>query len=98
MGGRVASVDHHQITQISPFPSLFASNTTTQAMSAPPSPTLSDSELLEGLEEKFDLGKERERRLAALKEQSDKAKRLQETEYGRVVTYGDEKKLIERMS
>lgn len=67
-------------------------------MSRPSSPTLSDSELLEGLEEKFDFGKERERRLAALKEQSDKAKRLRETEYGRVVTYGDEKKLIERMS
>lgn len=67
-------------------------------MSRPSSPTLSDSELLDGLEEKFDLGAERERRLAALREQANKAKQLQETEYGRVVTYGDEKKLIERMS
>lgn len=70
-------------------------------MSRPASPShsdISDSELLEGLEEKFDLSAERERRLAALKEQSQKAKALQETEYGRVVTYGDEKKLIERMS
>ncbi|KAL7418275.1 hypothetical protein Q5752_006731 [Cryptotrichosporon argae] len=67
-------------------------------MSAPPSPTLSDSALLDSLDEAFDLGAERERRMAAVRAQADKAKILRETEYGRVVTYGDEKRLVERMS
>lgn len=66
-------------------------------MSRSPSPTLSDNELLDSLEEQFDLGAERERRLQALQAQAQRAKELAETEYGKVVTYGDEKKLIERM-
>lgn len=33
-----------------------------------------------------------------LKAQIGQVKTLQESEYGRVVTYGEEKKLIERMS
>lgn len=67
-------------------------------MSVPSSPTLSDSELLDSLEADFDLGSERERRMAELRDQAQKVQSLRETEYGRVVTYGDEKKLIERMS
>lgn len=67
-------------------------------MAAPPSPTLSDSELLDSLEEQFDLDAERERRMADLREQVQKTQTLRETEYGRVVTYGEEKLLIERMS
>lgn len=67
-------------------------------MSTPSSPTLSDSELLDSLEESFDVGAERERRMAELRDQAQKAQSLRETEYGRVVTYGDEKQLIERMS
>lgn len=63
-----------------------------------PSPTLSDSELLEGLDGELDFGVERERRMAALREQADKAKDLASADYGRVLTYGEEKKLIERMS
>jgi len=58
---------------------------------------ISDSELLDSLDTEFDLGSERERRMAELREQVQKAQHLRETEYGRVVTYGDEKKLIERM-
>ncbi|BEI80296.1 hypothetical protein CcaverHIS002_0108250 [Cutaneotrichosporon cavernicola] len=67
-------------------------------MSRQSSPELSDSELLEGLEEKFDMGAERERRMQALRNESQRLKTLNETEYGKVMTYGDEKKLIERMS
>jgi hypothetical protein len=62
-----------------------------------PDSDLSDSELLDGLEEEFDIGAERERRMAELREQVQKAQHLRETEYGRMVTYGDEKKLVERM-
>jgi hypothetical protein len=58
---------------------------------------ISDSELLDSLEAEFDLGSERDKRMADLREQAQKAQHLRETEYGRVVTYGDEKKLVERM-
>ncbi|WWD19500.1 hypothetical protein CI109_103961 [Kwoniella shandongensis] len=68
-------------------------------MSAPPSPTLSDSALLDSLEEAgYDLATDRERRLEALQAEVRKVQSLRETEYGRVVTYGEEKSLIERMS
>jgi hypothetical protein len=68
--------------------------------SAPPSPTLSDSELLDSLNDdpRFDLTLHREQRLEAIKREVDKLKSLQESEYGRVVTYGDEKQLIQRMA
>lgn len=68
--------------------------------SAPPSPTLSDSELLDSLNDdpRFDLAQHREQRMEALKQEVDKVKYLRETEYGKVITYGEEKKLIERMS
>ncbi|KAK1922061.1 putative GTPase inhibitor [Papiliotrema laurentii] len=69
-------------------------------MSAPPSPTLSDSALLDSLDDdpRFDLAANREKRMEEIKEEVEKVKRLRETEYGRVVTYGEEKKLIERMA
>ncbi|KAK4684755.1 hypothetical protein P7C73_g5410, partial [Tremellales sp. Uapishka_1] len=67
--------------------------------SAPPSPTLSDSALLDSLEDSgFDLESHREKRLEELQQQIQKVKILSETGYGRVVTYGEEKKLIERMA
>jgi hypothetical protein len=61
---------------------------------------LSDSALLDSLEDdpNFDLAAHRERRMDELKAQIGQVKTLQESEYGRVVTYGEEKKLIERMS
>ena len=66
----------------------------------PPSPTLSDSELLDSLDDdpRFDLVGNRERRMEALKKEVDRVRELRESEYGRVVTYSDEKRLIERMS
>ncbi|WVR07828.1 hypothetical protein IAU60_004871 [Kwoniella sp. DSM 27419] len=68
-------------------------------MNYPPSPTLSDSELLDSLEDAgLDLASDRERRLEALNREVRKMKDLRETEYGRVITYTDEKALIERMS
>ncbi|KAI9633886.1 putative GTPase inhibitor [Dioszegia hungarica] len=69
-------------------------------MSAPPSPTLSDSALLDSLEDdpRFDLSAHRERRLEELQREIKKVQTLQTSEYGRVVTYGEEKKLIERMA
>lgn len=75
----------------------------TQSLTSPsrsPSPTLSDSALLDSLEDdpNFDLAAHRERRMDELKAQIGQIKTLQESEYGRVVTYGEEKKLIERMS
>jgi hypothetical protein len=68
--------------------------------SAPPSPTLSDSELLDSLADdpRFDLAADRERRLEAIRMEVDKVKELRESDFGRVVTYGEEKKLIERLS
>lgn len=67
--------------------------------SAPPSPTLSDSELLDSLADdpRFDLTADRERRLEAIRLEVGKVKDLSESEHGRVVTYGEEKKLIERL-
>ncbi|CAD6580491.1 MAG: hypothetical protein TREMPRED_002757 [Tremellales sp. Tagirdzhanova-0007] len=67
---------------------------------APPSPTLSDSAILDSLldDPRFDLSAHRERRLEELKAQVDKVRVLQDTEYGRVVTYGEEEKLIERIA
>lgn len=61
---------------------------------------MSDSALLDSLEDdpNFDLAAHRERRMDELKAQIGQVKTLQESEYGRVVTYGEEKKLIERMS
>lgn len=61
---------------------------------------MSDSALLDSLEDdpNFDLAAHRERRMDELKAQIGQIKTLQESEYGRVVTYGEEKKLIERMS
>jgi hypothetical protein len=44
------------------------------------------------------MGAERERRMQALRDEAQRLKAINETEYGKVVTYGDEKKLIERMS
>ncbi|WOO79272.1 Thioredoxin domain-containing protein plp1 [Vanrija pseudolonga] len=67
-------------------------------MSAPPSPTLSDAELLDSVEASFDLGAERERRMAELRATVESARHLKETEYGRVVTYTDEKELVERLA
>jgi len=46
----------------------------------------------------LDLSSHRERRLEELKAQIEKVRILQETEHGRVITYGDEKELIERMA
>ncbi|WVR00339.1 hypothetical protein IAU59_007482 [Kwoniella sp. CBS 9459] len=64
-----------------------------------PSPTLSDSELLDSLDEAgFDLATDRERRIEALQREIRQVKDLRDSEYGKVVTFIDEKKLIERMS
>ncbi|RSH91710.1 hypothetical protein EHS25_009079 [Saitozyma podzolica] len=69
-------------------------------MSAPPSPTLSDSALLDSLDDdpRFDLAAQRERRLEELQKEVRKVQVLQDSEYGRMITYGQEKALIERMS
>jgi hypothetical protein len=40
----------------------------------------------------------REQRLEELQREVRKVKTLNESEYGRVVTYGEEKKLIERIA
>lgn len=90
--------------------------------SAPPSPTLSDSALLDSLEDdpRFDLSNEREKRMEEIKEQAAKVRAMQEREgiatssggggavgaggagaddgYGRVVTFRDEKTLLQRMA
>lgn len=68
--------------------------------SSPPSPTLSDSELLDSLDDdpSFDLAAQRERRIEELQAEIRKVTRLQTTEYGRMLTYSDEKALIERMA
>ncbi|WVF73165.1 hypothetical protein IAT40_007984 [Kwoniella sp. CBS 6097] len=64
-----------------------------------PSPTLSDSELLDSLDEAgFDLASDRERRIEALQREIRQVKDLRDSEYGKVITFIDEKKLIERMS
>ncbi|WWC64416.1 uncharacterized protein I303_107026 [Kwoniella dejecticola CBS 10117] len=68
-------------------------------MSAPPSPTLSDSELLDSLEEAgFDFASDRDRRIEALQREIKQVKNLKESDNGRVVTFVEEKLLIERMS
>lgn len=69
-------------------------------LSAPPSPTLSDSALLDSLDDdpQFDLTAQRERRMEELQREVRRVKDLQTSEYGRVITYGEEKKLIERMA
>ncbi|WWC91538.1 uncharacterized protein L201_006484 [Kwoniella dendrophila CBS 6074] len=68
-------------------------------MSAPLSPTLSDSELLDSLEDAgFDLASDRDRRIEALQREIKQVKNLKESENGRVITFIDEKQLIERMS
>ncbi|WWD03476.1 hypothetical protein V865_001528 [Kwoniella europaea PYCC6329] len=68
-------------------------------MSAPPSPTLSDSELLDSLEEAgFDLASDRDRRIEALQREIKQVRDLKESDNGRVITFNDEKSLIERMS
>lgn len=91
------AADHPK--RVALFSTLHNSLSSTE-MSAPPSPTLSDSALLDSLAEDphFDLSSHRERRLEELKEQVDKVRVLQSSEYGRMVTYGEEKRLIERMS
>ena len=67
--------------------------------SEPPSPTLSDSAILDSLEEDgFDLSSHREQRMEELHQEVRRLKTLQESEHGRMVVYGDEKKLIERMA
>ncbi|ORX40758.1 thioredoxin-like protein [Kockovaella imperatae] len=69
-------------------------------MSGPPSPTLSDSALLDSLDDdpRFDIAADRDRRMEKLKEEVEKVKQLQESDYRKVVTFTDERKLIERMS
>ena len=69
-------------------------------LSTPPSPTLSDSELLDSLEDdpRFDLAADRERRIEALKQEVRTVRDLRENDYERVVTFEEEKKLIQRMS
>ncbi|ORY28131.1 thioredoxin-like protein [Naematelia encephala] len=69
-------------------------------MSAPSSPTLSDSALLDSLDDdpRFDLASHREQRMEQLKQAVGQVKELRESEYGRVISYAEEKKLIERMS
>ncbi|WRT70379.1 uncharacterized protein IL334_007377 [Kwoniella shivajii] len=68
-------------------------------MSAPPSPTLSDSALLDSLEEAgFDFATDRDRRIEALQREIKQVKNLKESDNGGVVTFTDEKQLIERMS
>jgi len=64
--------------------------------SSPPSPTLSDSELLDSLADdpRFDLSARREE----LQHEIRTIKLIRENEYGRVVTYTEEKGLIERMA
>ncbi|TYJ53694.1 hypothetical protein B9479_005661 [Cryptococcus floricola] len=69
-----------------------------------PSPTLSDSELLDSIADSFDYSAHREARMEALAQQVKAVKNLRETgtggdgEYGRVVEYKEEKGMIERMA
>ncbi|ODN81476.1 hypothetical protein, variant [Cryptococcus amylolentus CBS 6039] len=66
-----------------------------------PSPTLSDSELLDSIADSFDYAAHREARMEALAQQVKAVKNLRETgdgEYGRVVEYKEEKGMIERMA
>lgn len=65
-----------------------------------PSPTISDSELLDSLEDdpRFDLSTHREQRIQELSKEIKKIQALKESDYGRVITYTQEKDLIERMS
>ena len=82
-------------------PSLLRKpDTPADPVSTPSSPTLSDSALLDALadDHHFDLSSHREKRLEELKEQVEKIKLVQSSEFGRVLTYGEEKKLIERMA
>ncbi|WVQ84870.1 hypothetical protein IAT38_007033 [Cryptococcus sp. DSM 104549] len=67
-------------------------------MSRSPSPTLSDSALLDSLADSFDLDSHREARMEALAQQIKQVKDLRESDNGRVVTFGEEKALIERMA
>ncbi|OWT37285.1 GTPase inhibitor [Cryptococcus neoformans] len=67
-------------------------------MSRSPSPTLSDSALLDSLEDSFDYSAHREARMEALSRQIKQVKDLRESEYGRIVEFNEEKALIERMA
>lgn len=67
-------------------------------MSRSPSPTLSDSALLDSLEDSFDYTAHREARMEALSRQIKQVKDLRESEYGGVVEFNEEKALIERMA
>ncbi|WVQ72992.1 hypothetical protein IAR50_002555 [Cryptococcus sp. DSM 104548] len=70
-------------------------------MSRSPSPTLSDSELLDSIADSFDYSAHREARMEALAQQVKAVKDLRETgdgDYGRVVEYKEEKPMIERMA
>lgn len=67
-------------------------------MSRSPSPTLSDSALLDSLEDSFDYAAHREARMEALSRQIKQVKDLRGNEYGRVVEFNEEKALIERMA
>lgn len=71
--------------------------------SAPPSPTLSDSALLDSLEESdlFNIERQRERRLEELQTEIKKVKSLQNeasTGYGEMQSFREEKTLVERIS
>jgi hypothetical protein len=68
--------------------------------SAPPSPTLSDNALLESLEDDpaFNLESHREARLEAIQAEARQLKEVRETKFGRVITFHEEKELIERMA
>lgn len=69
-------------------------------MSRSPSPSLSDADLLDDLPESFDYAAHRERRMEELAAEQRRLKDMQNSdgEAGRVVTYGQEKPLIESIS
>lgn len=72
-------------------------------LSAPQSPTLSDSALLDSLDdsELFNIERQRERRLEEFQAEVKRVKSLQNEAsggYGEMQTFGEEKTLVERIS
>nr|ODN94136.1 hypothetical protein L203_00312 [Cryptococcus depauperatus CBS 7841] len=67
-------------------------------LSRSPSPTLSDSELLDSLQDDFDFESHREARMESIAREVKQLKDLRESEYGKIFEFAEEKALIERMA
>jgi hypothetical protein len=83
--------------------SWTAGNDSTDHHSAPPSPTLSDSAILDSLEdsEVLNLDIQREKRIEQLQAEVKKIKSLgseSDGGYGEVKTFKEEKRLVERIA